>query len=454
MKVTRGAQASWGHSDTALRPMPVDPQPSPLGVSMRGYASPRRPPTRSFPAVMAAPAAAAAAELTEVPARPRGWRGSVMNQLIGVLGRGHVGQHRFAVVGVGGGVGTSTLVALLAEVTAVASPRSTVAVDATGALWSPLVSRLLEGEPAATIGDVTGRRDDEAGAPAGIRQGAAGVFVLPCRQGVDGPVPRLLDDAVPWLMAALEPCGATVWDLPPLPSFRAVGVAAGDSDLVLVGRGTCVGVEQVLGALALLRCYGWHDLVTRARVVLMHTSAVKDRSLPAARRHLDGQVGGVSELRYEPGLATGGLLRPAVLSRPVVETAAQIVVSALTSRPATPAGTPPGKDSPMIKETIALAHAYSVPRAAGGGVDYTKFKPDQKAVPRSDLFTLIMDGLMWVGFIVVGFAAILGVITWMVGDKIGGHHLSAEGKGNIFKALVGGAALGSFGAIMNFVVNA
>ena len=114
----------------------------------------------------------------------------------------------------------------------------------------------------------------------------------------------------------------------------------------------------------------------------------------------------------------------------------------------------------LTGDPLALAAApapasssSSAPAAPTAGIDYTQFKPNGNAVPRSDLFGTIMDGLMYVGFISAGIAGIAGIIVWMLGDQIS-HHLSAEGKKWILRGFVGAIGLGSFGAIMNFFATA
>ncbi|MGW9212344.1 hypothetical protein ACWGR4_35940 [Embleya sp. NPDC055664] len=89
----------------------------------------------------------------------------------------------------------------------------------------------------------------------------------------------------------------------------------------------------------------------------------------------------------------------------------------------------------------------------GTNFDYGKFHPDQTAVPKSGVLDTIANGMLWIGFSMAIAALAGGAIMWMVGPIFGSHHVSAQGKTFMWKALGGVAILGASGAICGFVVD-
>lgn len=101
----------------------------------------------------------------------------------------------------------------------------------------------------------------------------------------------------------------------------------------------------------------------------------------------------------------------------------------------------------------ARTHLAVTDLADGGGPNYNQYHPDQNAVPHNQIFGTLMDGLMWVGFMVAGIAVLAGIAMWSMSHATGHHGWNTQGKGAIGKGLAGGILLGSFGTIMNFFVS-
>jgi hypothetical protein len=82
--------------------------------------------------------------------------------------------------------------------------------------------------------------------------------------------------------------------------------------------------------------------------------------------------------------------------------------------------------------------------AGPGGFDWTRVHPDPAAVPRSDLFYTIMDGLMFVGGVAAFCGFVAGLIAFGVGPIFGAHIISDRGKSMMWKgaliAILGGSA--------------
>ncbi|MGW1996470.1 hypothetical protein [Embleya sp. NPDC001921] len=89
----------------------------------------------------------------------------------------------------------------------------------------------------------------------------------------------------------------------------------------------------------------------------------------------------------------------------------------------------------------------------GSTFNYERFKPDPGAVPQGGVLDTIGNGMLWIGFSMAIAALAGGAIMWMVGPIFGSHHVSAQGKTFMWKALGGVAILGSSGAILKFFID-
>jgi MinD-like ATPase involved in chromosome partitioning or flagellar assembly len=154
---------------------------------------------------------------------------------------------RVLVGGAEGGVGTSTVTALLGELIAASSPGPTVVADQCGAAWNALVRRLVgeqAGMPAAQVGDMF-----ELGASASQIASVAPKTSAGAALIEDGRGYRPLHDIT---KLAHTTCGALVVD-----AGRADGLFAARLDIrpvaVVVGRADVVGAEAVCAAVNLLR---------------------------------------------------------------------------------------------------------------------------------------------------------------------------------------------------------
>lgn len=104
------------------------------------------------------------------------------------------------------------------------------------------------------------------------------------------------------------------------------------------------------------------------------------------------------------------------------------------------------------------ADATADPTAPGagtggtGGIDFSNFKPSNEGLQQLDIWKVIANILMYIGYGGAFLAFLIGLIMWGVGHKIGGRHVLDEGKTTIIRAIAVGMILGSAGAIWTWVV--
>jgi hypothetical protein len=89
----------------------------------------------------------------------------------------------------------------------------------------------------------------------------------------------------------------------------------------------------------------------------------------------------------------------------------------------------------------------------GSGIDFTQFHPSNEGLQQLDIWKVIANILLYVGFGGAFLAFLLGLIMWVIGHKVGGRHVLDEGKTTILRAIGVGMILGSAGGIWTWVVN-
>jgi hypothetical protein len=234
---------------------------------------------------------------------PKGWPGKQAVALWDSMARPRP-PRRIMIGGAEGGVGTSTVTALLGELIAAASPGPTVIADQCGMVWNSLARRMvgeLAGMPAAQAGHM-------------LELGATGPQVV-------GIAPRtsagaaLVDDGRGYTALqditglAHVPNGTLVID-----GGRADHVFVARLDVqpvvIIVGRADVIGAEAVCAALALLQG-------KQQAVPIVVLSSVNTSSSAAARRRAQAATklvaaAGITHLVYLPHdarLASGKSLR-------------------------------------------------------------------------------------------------------------------------------------------------
>lgn len=87
-----------------------------------------------------------------------------------------------------------------------------------------------------------------------------------------------------------------------------------------------------------------------------------------------------------------------------------------------------------------------------GGIDFNQFHPSNEGLTQLDIWRVIANILLYIGYGGAFLAFLIGLIMWGVGHKVGGRHVLDEGKTTILRAIVVGMILGSVGAIWTWVV--
>lgn len=86
------------------------------------------------------------------------------------------------------------------------------------------------------------------------------------------------------------------------------------------------------------------------------------------------------------------------------------------------------------------------------GIDFTQFRPSNEGLEKLDIWKMLANVLMYVGYGAAFLAFLVGLIMWAIGHKIGGRHVLEEAKTTILRAMFIGIALGSSGAIWNWLM--
>ena len=87
-----------------------------------------------------------------------------------------------------------------------------------------------------------------------------------------------------------------------------------------------------------------------------------------------------------------------------------------------------------------------------GGIDFNQFHPSNEGLTQLDIWRVLANILMYIGYGAAFLAFLIGLIMWGFGHKIGGRHVLDEGKTTIIRAIAVGMILGSAGAIWTWVV--
>ena len=211
--------------------------------------------------------------------------------------------------GAEGGVGTSTVTALIAELIAAASPGPTVAVDQCGAPWGSLHRRLMGqqvGLAAALARTLVHEHLDAHEVVAMAPKTSAGAALIDDRAGHTS-----LHDL---LRLAAVPCGALAID-----AGRVDGVFAARLDIkpvvVVIGRADVMGAEAACAAVTFLRAQTARARMPAQPVVVLSsvgaTGSLAERRRTHAATTLVAATGisHLVHLPHDPRLATGRPLR-------------------------------------------------------------------------------------------------------------------------------------------------
>jgi hypothetical protein len=206
--------------------------------------------------------------------------------------------------GAEGGVGTSTVAALLGELIAAASPGPTVVADQCGMVWNGLARRMvgqLEGMPAAQAGHML-----ELGATGPQVVGIAPKTSAGAALVEDGRGYTALQDITGLTHVSN---GTLVID-----GGRADHVFAARLDIqpvvIIVGRADVIGAEAVCAALALL--HGKQltpPIVVLSSVASSSSAAVRRRAQAAAKLVAAAGITHLVHLPHDARLASGKPLR-------------------------------------------------------------------------------------------------------------------------------------------------
>lgn len=272
---------------------------------------------------------------------PQGWPGKLAEPVWSWLAHGRP-PLAVMVGGAEGGVGTSTVTALLAELVAAASPGPTVLLDQSGTGWGQ-VSRRLVGQRAGL---------DAQHAAAQLRRGAFPPHILGAAPTTSAGV-ALFDDSARYTSLSelfglvATACGALVVD-----AGRVDAVLAARLDIrpvvVVVGRADVIGAEAVCAALGFLH---QHPTPVQPVVVLCSTASTDRRRIQAATKLVATTgIPHLVHLPYDARLASGQPLRLDQVGKTTAAAALAVVsrigktqeVLHFVRRPYLPPDAPPG----------------------------------------------------------------------------------------------------------------
>jgi hypothetical protein len=92
------------------------------------------------------------------------------------------------------------------------------------------------------------------------------------------------------------------------------------------------------------------------------------------------------------------------------------------------------------------------PTPPAGGFDWNKVKPDPNAVPKSELFYTMINGVMFLGVAAAIAGLVAGAIAFGIGPIFGAHIVSDRGKAMMWKAGLVAIVVGSAVSIVAFLV--
>lgn len=115
-------------------------------------------------------------------------------------------------------------------------------------------------------------------------------------------------------------------------------------------------------------------------------------------------------------------------------------------------GLAPGADTATSTGAAATGGANTGGGTNRSGIDFTQFKPSNEGLNKLDIWKMLANVLMYVGYGAAFLAFLVGLIMWAIGHKIGGRHVLEEAKTTILRAMFIGIALGSSGAIWNWLM--
>lgn len=114
-------------------------------------------------------------------------------------------------------------------------------------------------------------------------------------------------------------------------------------------------------------------------------------------------------------------------------------------------GLAPGADV-TTSTTATATNGANTGGTNRSGIDFTQFKPSNEGLNKLDIWKMLANVLMYVGYGAAFLAFLVGLIMWAIGHKIGGRHVLEEAKTTILRAMFIGIALGSSGAIWNWLM--
>lgn len=295
-----------------------DGRRDPMPVLLGSAAPSRRPEPPEEPSAVPARQAPRALEVVAAAPKPvpKGWPAKSTESVWVWMARRRPPMP-VIVAGAEGGVGVSTVTALIGEIIAAASPGTTVLVDQCGTGWGSLARRLV-GQRAGLPGEVAVRMLREGAHPARVLEAtnstSAGAHLIDDGPGYS-PVRELF-------RLAYNTCGALAVDGGRVDHILAARGAEIGAGVILVGRADVIGAEAVCAALMFLR----QRLPIEPVVVLSSTSPTDRRRVQAATKLV--ATAGVTRLVHLPHdarLADGRPLRLDQVGKTTAATGLQVV---------------------------------------------------------------------------------------------------------------------------------
>jgi hypothetical protein len=95
-----------------------------------------------------------------------------------------------------------------------------------------------------------------------------------------------------------------------------------------------------------------------------------------------------------------------------------------------------------------LAAPAPAPSNGPGGFDWNQVRPDGSAIPKSDIFYILMRSVMWLGGVAAFCGLVAGAIAFGVGPIFGAHIVSDRGKSMMWRNGLVAIIVGSATAII------
>jgi hypothetical protein len=107
----------------------------------------------------------------------------------------------------------------------------------------------------------------------------------------------------------------------------------------------------------------------------------------------------------------------------------------------------------LVHHAIVVLAAPPVPAPPPGAPDFSHIAPSSDGVPKSGVMYTIADVTLFFGLGICFVVGLWELITWGVGHKAGGMHISQNAKASLVRVLFVGIALTVAGGIWTWITS-